>query len=157
MQRRPIYIVECSFNSGNISAHAEKTSNEDYDSLLYRKHLCACREDGKGSITVALEQETSLRMQRRLRQGGRGAVPARNISAHAEKTISEPEMPSESEKHLCACREDLRPMPYLSDPGETSLRMQRRLPNEAVQSALQGNISAHAEKTCITLSSLPLE
>ena len=66
MQRKRKNVAIGAVGAGNISAHAEKTTLADYKTRLYKKHLCACRENESGLMLVLLTEETSLRMQRKL-------------------------------------------------------------------------------------------
>ena len=133
MQRRRHISNLTYINIRNISAHAEKTKSFQVLFTSQLKHLCACRENEGAKVDGKRKQETSLRLQRKPESPGGSAFKFRNISAHAEKTKTLARDGHDSEKHLCACREDC---------GQEDLRR-----------VAEGNISAHAEKTTTAFAS----
>ena len=94
-----------------------------------------------------IDDETSLRMQRKPIVFCQLYICSGNISAHAEKTVFSPLHFRLSEKHLCACRENSFKTSFLYRSQETSLRMQRKLSSIVNKTYQERNISAHAEKT----------
>ena len=89
MQRRLSFSSICSSYKRNISAHAEKTNEEEDDPGRKWKHLCACREDSYQGKECSASPDTSLSMQRRHAHNQRPHEGPGNISAHAEKTSHE--------------------------------------------------------------------
>ena len=111
---------------GNISACAEKTLVAWRVEAGNQKHLCMCRENYLARRGWRSLRETSLHVQRKLLPLETYPVPSGNISACAEKTETQHQVPCPSKKHLCMCRENLSMGSDSPIARETSLHVQRK-------------------------------
>ena len=155
-QRKLRTVVDGSEYQGNISAHAEKTSQSATDPSSIRKHLCKCRENGLPCTSETSSVETSLHTQRKQTPFSRRRRTPRNISAHTEKTRTPPPQFCPLRKHLCMCRENTAIPKGTYQETETSLHVQRKQPHIVLEARYPGNISACAEKTVPMQTAIPI-